>query len=48
MLEYQFKDYHLSVLQKLRHSDTFNQVESCTKHGRPDQSQRELTVALGF
>ena len=23
-----------------------NQVKSCTKHGRPDQSQRELTVAL--
>ena len=26
--------------------DTFNLVKSCTKHGRPDQSQRELTVAL--
>ena len=49
MLHYQhdqFKDYHLSAFQKLRHSDTCNQVKSCTKHGRPDQSQRELTVAL--
>ena len=24
------------------------QVKSCTKHGRPDQSQRKLTVALRF
>ena len=48
MLNYQFKDYHLSVFQKLRHSDTCKQVESCTKHGRPDQSQRELTVALNI
>ena len=24
----------------------YNQVKSCTKHGRPDQSQRKLTVAL--
>ena len=29
-----------------KHSDTCNQVKRCTKHGRPDQSQRELTVAL--
>ena len=34
------------IVQKLRHSDTCNQVKSCTKHGRPDQSQQELTVAL--
>ena len=34
------------MFQKLRHSDTCNQVKSCTKHGRPDQSQRELNVAL--
>ena len=34
------------VFQKLRHSDTCNQVKSCIKHGRPDQSQRKLTVAL--
>ena len=26
----------LSVFLKLRHSDTCNQVESCTKHDRPD------------
>ena len=47
---YQFKDwaYHLSVFQKLRHSDTCNRVKSCTKHGRPDQSQRKLTVALNI
>ena len=32
--------------KKLRHSDTCNQVQSCTKHGRPDQTQQELTVAL--
>ena len=31
---------------KLRHSDTCNRVKSCTKHGRPDQYQRKLTVAL--
>ena len=31
---------------KLRHSHTCNQVKSGTKHGRPDQSQRKLTVAL--
>ena len=37
MLNYQLKDYHLSVLQKLRNSDTCNQVKSCTKHGKPDQ-----------
>ena len=46
MLNYQLKDYHLSALQKLRYFDTCNQVKSCTKHGRPDQSQWELTVAL--
>ena len=46
MLIYQFKDYHLSVLQKFQHSDTCNHVKSCTKHGRPNQSQRKLTVAL--
>ena len=46
MLNYYDKDYHLSVFQKLRHSDTCNQVKSCTKDGKPDQSQRELTVAL--
>ena len=34
------------MFQKLRHSDTCNEVKTCTKHGRPDQSQRELTVAL--
>ena len=33
------------MFQKLQQSDTCNQVKSCTKHGRPDQSQRELTVA---
>ena len=27
-------------------SDICNQVKSCTKHGRPDQSQRKLTVAI--
>ena len=27
MLNYVFKDYHLSVFQKLQHSDTFNQVK---------------------
>ena len=41
MLNYQFKNYHLSVFQKWQHSNTCNQVKSCTKHGRPDQSQRE-------
>ena len=30
----------------LRHFNTWNQVKSCTKHGRPDQSQWDLTVAL--
>ena len=44
MLNYECKvDYHVSVFQKL-HSDTCNQVKSCTKHDRPDQSQRKLTV----
>ena len=33
------------MFQKLRHSDTCNQVKKCIKHGRSDQSQRELTVA---
>ena len=37
---------HLSVFQKLRHSDTCNKVKSCTKYDRPDQSQWELTIAL--
>ena len=46
MLKHLFKDYHISVFQKLRHSDTYSQVKSCTKHDRPDQSQRKLTVAL--
>ena len=32
--------------KNLPHSNTCNQVKSFTKHGRPDQSQRELTVAL--
>ena len=31
--------------QKLRHSDTCNQVKSCTKRGRPVQSQWEAIVA---
>ena len=51
MLNYSFEhveDYHISVIQKLRHSVTCNQVKSCTNHGRPDQSQRELTVALNL
>ena len=39
--------YHLSVFHKLRLSDRCNWVRSCTKYGRPDQSQRKLTVALG-
>ena len=43
---YEFNDYYLSVFQKLGHSNTCNQVKSCTKHGRPNQSQRKLTVAL--
>ena len=30
--------YHLSEFQKLRQSDTYNQVISCTRHGRPAQS----------
>ena len=43
------KHYHLSVFQKLQHSDTCSQVKSCTKHGRPNQFQRKLTVAsTGF
>ena len=29
MLNYWFLDYHLSVFQKLRYSDTCNQVKSC-------------------
>ena len=40
------KDYRLSVFQKLQYYDTCNQVKSCTKHGRPNQSQRKQTVAL--
>ena len=36
------------MFQKLRHSDTYNQVKSCTKHGRPDRSQRELIVVLNY
>ena len=35
------------MFQKIRHSGTCNQVKSCTKHGRPDQSQRENAVASG-
>ena len=31
------------MFQKLRHSVTCNHVKSCTKYGRPDQFQRELT-----
>ena len=34
------------MFQKLQHSDICNQVKSCTKNGRHDQSKRELTVAL--
>ena len=34
------------MFQKLLHSDTCNKVKRGTKHGRPDQSQRELTVTL--
>ena len=43
MFNAKLSDYHLSLLQ---HSDTCNKVESCIEHGRPDQSQRELTAAL--
>ena len=46
LLNAKFKDYHLSVFQKLRYSDTCNQVKSCTKHGRPGQSHHELTIFL--
>ena len=46
MRNYKFKDYHLSKFQTLGNSDTCNQVKSCTKDGRHDQSQRELTVAV--
>ena len=34
------------MFQKLWHSDTCNQVKSCTKDERPNQSQWELTVAF--
>ena len=34
------------MFQNGRHSDTCNQIKICTKYGRPDQSQRKLTVAL--
>ena len=46
MLKYSFKYYHLSVFQNLRHSDKCNQIKSCIKHGRPNQSQRKLTETL--
>ena len=46
MLRYSFKDYHLSLSQKLRNSDTCNQVKNCTKHGRLDQSHKKPTVAF--
>ena len=36
----------VSVTEKLWYSDRCNQVKSCTKHGRLDQSQRKLIVAL--
>ena len=36
------------MFQNLRHSNTCNQVKSCTKHGRLDKSQRKLTVAFIF
>ena len=36
------------MFQNLRHSDTCDQVKSCTKRGRSGQSQRELTVALTY
>ena len=29
-------------------ADTCNHVKSCTKHGRPDKPQRELTSSLFF
>ena len=38
MLNYEFKDYHLSVFQKLWESNTCNQVKSGTKYGSPNQS----------
>ena len=34
------------MFQTLRHSNTCNQVKRCTKPGRPNQSQRELTLAF--
>ena len=34
------------MFQKLRQSDTCNQVKSCIKHAKPKQSLRKATVAL--
>ena len=31
---------------QIMYGETCNQVKGCTKHGRPDQFQQKLTVAL--
>ena len=35
MLNYQFKDIHFSVFQKLRHSNTSNQVKAAPNMANP-------------
>ena len=42
------KDYHLSVFQKLRHSDTCNQVKSCTKHSRLRSVSTKTDLSFNF
>ena len=46
MLKCKFKDYHLSVFQKLRWSETCNKVKSCTNMAADPISLTKITVAL--
>ena len=43
LINYYYLDYYLSPFQKLRYSDTYNQVKSCTKHGRPTSMKNQIS-----
>ena len=48
MLKSEFKQYHILVFQNYCTATLVTSLKSCTKLGRPDQSQRELTVDISY
>ena len=46
MKNYKFSNYHFSVSQKWWQSNMYNQVKSCTKHGRPVWNTKSVTLII--